>query len=222
MDKLKVFNIGPICCPEGDRKGYGGDECRANLLSTGRIMCIACAQVHDGTPASKDRAAKYLVQRVCDILSLGGSPRVQRGAQSSLSRQVSPDSDGNIPRISPYDASCLSGYDPNQSDMVRVSINCGPVKAEMSYSEAELFNGLQPDIDYNCALSASEIALLPPFLPGMIVKLEELGFCVRGDESTRQEYLTRYLRSLSLTCGTKVGTMGYVSGISLALSWMVS
>ncbi len=221
---LKVLIIGHATCPEASRLGYDGGEARANLLSTGKILCISCGTLHEGSAEQRKRATGKLLERVYDILAACGSgPVTEKGsilANNPDAHKV-PEFDPKFPRkllISPYAAACLSGYDPNTFDQVRVSFAGSNVSAEVKYFPDELERALSPDLDYDEALAAEEVEQVPVVVNEIITRLQdELGFRVRGSRLSREDTLPD--QHLALSCGTKLGSMGYISGISLGLSW---
>lgn len=186
--------IASTVCPVGSAAGHDADECRANLVEDGSIICIACATQY---PRMSDRM-KRIWRTVC---SCGfRSPSVQLGSQTR-------------PGTAAYDASCLCGHDPNLSDMVRAQFCAGDQTVSLQYersNEAEIEN---PDLSLARTLSAAEEASLPTRIKDCVKALAAEGFCLRHVDTDSA------LPRVAMTCGRLVGSMGYVLGVSVDMSW---
>lgn len=223
---LPLQIIGQASCPEAKERGYDADEARANLLSNGKILCISCGKIHEGLPDHRKRATSRLLERTYEILKVcGEGPHLLKGSPMANNPDAHrvPEFDPQNPDkllISRYAASCLCGYDPNTFPSVRALFRGERVTAELSYFADELERALVPDLDYDEPLDAEEQHRMPPVVVGVITKLQaELGFRVRGSKASREEYRDALTPGVRLACGTKVGLMGYISGLSLLLSW---
>lgn len=227
---LKVRIIGQASCPFAGQKGYDGDSARCNLLSNGKILCVSCGTLHEGSSEQRKRASRELVERVYSIVgkACGQGPQILRGTRLANDPNLHkvPEFDPQNPDkllISPYAGSCLSGYDPNTFEQVNASFTGDVLSANLHWFPDELEQALTPDLDYDEPLGADEVPLVPAVAVELINNLQtEFGFRVRGNKATRNEYLASRPYHLGLSCGKSIGSMGYVSGLSLALSWKVS
>lgn len=185
--------IASATCPVGDAAGHDADECRANLLEDGSILCVTCATRYPKMSEAARRIWRAIVSSGFNV------PTVQLGSLTE-------------PGTPAYSASCLSGYDPSQSDMVRACFTCSGESVRLSYerhNEAEIEKS---DRTVGRVLSSNELAETPERIKRCVAALEAEGFRVRG-------FNHEIGKTITMTCGRPVGSMGYVLGLAVELSW---
>ncbi len=185
--------VSSCTCPVGSAAGHDADECRANLLEDGSVLCVICGTVY---PKMSDRM-RQVWRAICS--SGFRVPSVQLGSATK-------------PGTEAYGAACLSGYDPNLSDMVRATFCSGKESVHLDYelsNEAEIDN---PDLSLTRKPGDDELAALPERTRKCVKALEELGFRVRHIQTTAPA-------RVAMSCGRPVGSMGFVLGASVVLSW---
>lgn len=183
--------IGPASCTVGAAAGHDGDECRANLLADGRVLCVTC-----GTVYPKLSAKMASIFRV--IASNYGSPKVELG--SSIE-----------PGTGEYNASCLCGYDPQQSDRVSALFRRRDCSARLQYYESSAGELERANLlTVGRKLIAAELALMSDHMRNCVSALEAEGFSVL--QFQREVYLRVFM-----TAGRQVGQMGCVIGAEVEL-----
>lgn len=185
--------VGSCTCPVGSAAGHDADECRANLLEDGSILCVICS--------CRYPKMSQPMQRIWRAICESGykTPMVELGSATK-------------PGTSAYDASCLSGYDPALSERVYAVFAAGAEKVVLSYEQNDEPELANPDRSLDRELTAGEAACLPARVKDCVERLKSLGFCLRhfGDEL--------HMR-IVMTCGRPVGSMGYVLGATVELIW---
>lgn len=185
--------IDSTICPLGASAGHDADECRANLLEDRSVLCVTCATTYPRMSAKMRSVWKAIVSSGFSV------PKVQLGSQVERG-------------TGEYDAACLSGYDPAQSDMVRAQFTRGDSRVRLEYelrNESEIDTA---DLSVGRKLSDEESAFTPEHVRTCVNALEALGFRVRH-VGVEHEY------RIVMTCGRPVGSMGYVIGASIQLNW---
>lgn len=190
--------VSTTCCPVGPSAGHDGDESRAYLLDNGSVACGTCATTYP--KMSNKVLAVY--RAICS--SGFHAPAVELGSRIQ-------------PGTGECNAACLSGYDPAQSDRVQATFKRDGLICRLDYeqrNESEIEN---PSVHSRVRrLSTNERASLPEFIGNTAKALEGLGFSVRHLSEVEMGK-----RRLLLSCGREVGSMGYVIGLSVELSWSV-
>lgn len=194
-----ILIIGRATCPRADSQGHGADESRANLLTNGKVYCIFCGTSEAPDQAHRTRALDGLVEHVCKVL-----------APLSDTAPV-------------YNRSCPGGEHAEAhgidfqhliTDTYRFAGRDVLKSAELRYFVSELPYAAEADVDYGVKLTDAEKAQLPGNVVDAINQLEKMGFCVRGQETgLHQDPIEGWY--ISLSRGTKVGTMGYVLGLNV-------
>ncbi len=186
--------VGFATCPVGYHLGHDADECRANKLDTGGIFCVTCDAVYP----EFNPQMKAIWAAIC--ASGFYAPTVKHGSDTQ-------------PGTDAYNAACLSGYDPSQSDRVQATFIRDGQAVRLDYEQSNQHEVINPDRSLQTSIPAAALETMPPRIVGCIDALTALGFCVRSIDST--------MNTVTMTCGRPVGTMGYVIGVSAALSWPI-
>lgn len=185
--------VSSTTCPVGSAAGHDADECRANLLEDGSVLCVICSTCYPKMSAKMREVWRAIVSSGFSL------PQVQLGSTIE-------------PGSREYNASCLSGYDPSQSDMVRAQFARGNSSVRLEYevhNQSELDTA---DLSIGRSLTDEELAFTPEHVRSCVSALEALGFRVRG-VNCDHEY------RIVMTCGRPVGSMGFVIGADIRLSW---
>lgn len=185
--------IGFACCPVGAAAGHDADECRANLVEDGSIVCITCATRYP----KMSPAMQQIWQTICR--SGFSTPEVEIGSKTQ-------------PGTPAYDAACLSGYDPRLSDRVQASFRAGKASVRLDYEQSNEAELQSPDRSLARSLSAGESAQVPDKVKALIQELALLGFCLRCFQSQHRNRIV-------MTCGRPVGSMGFVLGANAEICW---
>ncbi len=184
--------IDACTCPLGPTAGHDRDECRANLVEDGSIICVICATRYPKMSPNMHQVWKTIVA------SGYGVPSVQLGSQTQ-------------PGTEAYNMSCLCGYDPNLSDMVRAKFNGGKKEhVDLEYEQGNEQELNSPTLSIGRALTHAELARCSERTRGCIAALETLGFRVTS-VGTEIGFTVRMMS------GRPVGSMGYIIGASIQL-----
>jgi hypothetical protein len=157
--KQPVTITGPTLCVVGACAGHDADECRANALSNGGIMCVVCGDT-------------YPSEIVKLITALRGDGFRLRIAQSGSRYKNDRGSEG-------YAAACLSGYDPALYQYTRFEFerDGGFVNGLISYTAEEaLYAASEPTDNFGHVFVGNELAKIQPAALDMIQKATALGF----------------------------------------------
>lgn len=193
--KLKMKIVGTATCPIGYYAGHDADECRANQLDNGNIRCYAC-----GTDYPKfSKEMKAIWAAIC--MSGFNAPSVKLGSEIQ-------------PGTPEYNASCLCGYDPAQSDRVQATFTREGQCVRLDYERSNEVEVSNPDRSLHRSLTWNELEALPYRVVGCVDGLIEHGFCLRHVDLEKGRVV--------MSCGRPVGTMGYVIGVMAELTWPLS
>jgi hypothetical protein len=185
--------VASCTCPVGALAGHDADECRANLLEDESVLCVICGCTYPKMSAKMRDVWRAIVSSGFNV------PQVQLGSSTERGSRE-------------YNAACLSGYDPAQSDMVRAQFRRGDSSVRLEYEQHNQSELDTADLSIGRSLTADELSFTPDHVRACVASLEALGFRVRH-VGVEHEY------RIVMTCGRPVGSMGYVIGASIQLSW---
>lgn len=187
-------------CPVGASAGHDGDACRVQMCRDNVAVCFACQQAYPAEMADK------LVDGLRIVTRRFGIPTTKIGSDTAVG-------------TAEYNAACLSGYDPALSTAVRAVFTNKDAGQTVTFTWDRTNN---EQIDTPDALvgkswqelSAAETSIIPATLRDCAVELEALGYRVRH-VAPHNGYNARVV----MTCGKSIGSMGYVAGVSVELTW---
>lgn len=158
--------VGFAVCPVGPAAGHDGDECRANALSDGGVLCVVGCQ-----------GATY----PAEIVKLFGAARglglsvtsIRNGSQ--ITREMPPREEGGI---SPYAAACLSGYDPATFEITYLDlVFADGVKGQIKYTPEEAaYAAEDPTTNFGRVFEGNELSDIPASAADFARRLTGLGF----------------------------------------------
>lgn len=212
VDKAPAKVVGFAVCPVGPLAGHDADESRANAMSDGSVLCVSCGTSYPGGLTLSVRQSIAALMRAGfhrTHITTGSAIQPDKFVPGS-SRALA-----HVLAVSPYDASCLSGYDPATFKMVRVlsstSIPGGP-HAELSCNGDDLEAAENPVLNFGRQASADDLAPFPAQIVNAVRLLEKVQYRLCSINSGGS------LRFITMARGRTVGSMGYVQGISVQLS----
>lgn len=186
-------------CPIGESAGHDADGCRAQMCRDNIVVCFACKEAY---PADM---AKRLVDGLRAVTRSFGIPKTKIGSDTAVG-------------TAEYNAACLSGYDPALSTAVRMVFTDRAGKTVTFTWDRQNNEQIDtPDANVGSSwqeLSVEQTSIIPDGVRECVVALDALGYRVRHVAPSNG-----YNARVVMTCGKSIGSMGYVAGVSVELTW---
>lgn len=213
--KQPVKIIGNAVCVVGARAGHDADECRANALSDGGILCVICGSTYPAAIVQLFEAARGTDLRVTNMRN-----------GSAITPDTPPSRPGDI---APYAAACLSGYDPATFEITRMAIALeGGVGGSIKYTPEEAAYAAEPTDNYGRVFVGNELPNIPASAADFARRLTGLGFRLTCASDDNGRCVLKLMKGRGIV-GSKIVDGGKpvpdpekvcVLGISVELEWM--
>lgn len=159
-----VTITGQATCIVGGRAGHDADECRANALSNGGVLCVICGCTYPSETVKLFEAARGIDFYVSNIRN-----------GSRITRETPPREEGGI---SPYAAACLSGYDPATFEITYLDlVFADGVQGQIKYTPEEAaYAAEDPTTNFGRVFEGNELSDIPASAADFARRLTGLGF----------------------------------------------
>lgn len=203
----KIQIQGFAVCQVGQLIGHDADECRANKVVGGGVLCYVCGRVYPDFGATELSIIKAIADARPGFPSMS-APVVSFGSAIA-----------DEPDSAEFRAACLSGHDPKLVDTVRLGFAFGRYAYErvnVCYDGNDLSAAKSPDLSIGRLYNGFEYGAVPESIDKAAAALSDLGFRVTNQPGDG------LLRSIIMVLGQRVVPgKDALQGIKVELSWQL-